>query len=154
MATIYVRSTDGDNASDGLSWANAKATIVGAAAVMAAGDRCWLSQVHAETQATAMTITSPGTAAAPCEFLCGNDAAEPPTAMATTATITCSGAAVLAFGTGHAYVYGVSFLQSDSSGSAGIITFSATGTSWRWILDALALKLTGTGTSKLIRLGI
>ena len=35
----YVRSTDGSDASDGLTWANAKATLAGALAVAAAGER-------------------------------------------------------------------------------------------------------------------
>src|SRR3972149_1584016 len=83
----YVRSTDGSDADTGLTWALAKATLVGALAVAAAGERIWVSQAHAETQASAMTLTSAGTESSPVEILCGNDAAEPPTAMATTATI-------------------------------------------------------------------
>ena len=122
----YVRSTDGDNASDGLSWANAKATIVGAAAVMAAGERCWISQVHAETQASSMTITSPGTAAAPCEFLCGNDAAEPPTALATTATVTTTGANSINI-SGSLYCYGLTVSAGTGTASVSLLLMEASG---------------------------
>src|SRR3990167_9113060 len=96
----YVRSTDGSDADTGLTWALAKATLVGALAVAAAGERIWVSQAHAETQASAMTLTSAGTEALPVEILCGNDAAEPPTALATTATVTTTGANALSLAGG------------------------------------------------------
>lgn len=83
----YLRSTDGSDADDGSTWALANATIVGAMTDQAAGDRIWLSDNHDETTAGAITITLPGTLAAPVQVLCGDDAAEPPTALATGATI-------------------------------------------------------------------
>src|SRR3990167_9027284 len=92
MATLYVRSTDGSDADTGATWALAKASLAGAFAAASAGDTIYVSQVHAETQASAMTLTSPGTAASPVRVLCVNDAAEPPTALATTATVTTTGA--------------------------------------------------------------
>ena len=75
MPVFYVRSTDGDNADNGSTWALAKATLAGAFAAAAAGDTIWVSQAHAETQGSAMTLTSPGTVANPCYVMCGNDAA-------------------------------------------------------------------------------
>src|SRR3990167_657368 len=105
---FYVRSSDGDNLSDGLSWTNAKATLVGALATAAAGERIWVSQAHAETQASAMTLTSAGIPGSPIEILCGNDAAEPPTALATTATVTTTGASGITID-GSLYCYGVRF---------------------------------------------
>src|SRR3990167_4942270 len=121
----YVRSTDGSDASDGLTWANAKATLAGALAVAAAGERIWVSQVHAETQASAMTLTSAGTPASPIEILCGNDAAEPPTALATTATVTTTGASALAI-EGSLYCYGITFACGTGSSAASISMMTTT----------------------------
>lgn len=139
----YVRSTDGDDASDGLSWANAKATLAGAFAVMAAGERVWVSQAHAETAAAMYTLTSPGTAASPCQILCGNDAAEPPTALATTATITSTNnnAGRSFLFAGFAYSYGVQYLVSG--GSAGAIRFQSA-SPWWWRIEAGKLGTRGT----------
>lgn len=109
MANLYVRSTDGSDADNGTTWALAKATLVGALAVASAGDTIWISQAHAETQASLMTLTSPGTAASPCRILCGNDAAEPPTSLAATATITVSTNAAFSIA-GFAYYYGITFV--------------------------------------------
>jgi len=149
VPTYYVRSTDGNDADSGLTWALAKATIVGAAAVMAAGERCWISQAHAETQAAGMTITSPGTAAAPCEFLCGNDAAEPPTALATTATIATSGANTISL-VGYAYTYGVTFLPGSTTNAADFrIVISELD---QWVLDTCGVTL-DAGSSSRMRIG-
>lgn len=114
MPNIYVRSTDGNNADSGASWALAKATVIGAAAIDAAGDTIWVSQAHAEVPAGSWAPALAGTEAAPIYLLCGDDAAEPPTALATTATITAAGGTVSLGST--AYCYGITF----SSGSTSI----------------------------------
>lgn len=107
----YVRSTDGSDASDGLSWANAKATLVGALALAAAGERIWVSQVHAESQASNMGLISAGTINAPVEIFCGNDATEPPTAPTTGATITTTGTNGIALSAaGHTVLDGLRFI--------------------------------------------
>jgi hypothetical protein len=79
-----------------------------------AGDTFYVSDAHAETQASAMTLTSPGTAAAPCRVLCVDDSAEPPTALATTATITVTGGSGNLTFVGACYVYGCTIKQSGS----------------------------------------
>ena len=140
----YVRSTDGSDADSGLTWALAKATIAGAAAVMAAGERCWLSQVHAETQATNMTITSPGTATAPCEFLCGNDAAEPPTALATTATVSTTGNTTISFN-GFAYFQGITFNLGSGSGAGDLDLRTAASAGFIFENCAFVFVETGSG---------
>mgnify|MGYP003394608494 FL=1 len=48
MADRYGRSTDGADGDGGTTWALAKATLAGLAAIDAAGDRIFLSQAHAE----------------------------------------------------------------------------------------------------------
>lgn len=119
MAIFYVRSTDGNDANNGSTWALAKATLAGAASASAAGDTIYVSQAHAETQASAMTITLPGTIASPSYVICANDSAEPPTAVATTATVSTTGASNLDI-KGHCYVYGISFSAGNSTSAANI----------------------------------
>src|SRR5690349_19716487 len=109
-STRYVRSTDGSNSDNGTTWALAKATIAGLDAIDTAGDTLWVSQVHAESTSSAVTLSFAGTAAAPTKLMCGNDATEPPTAPATGATVALSGGIgnSLTFG-GYLYAYGISF---------------------------------------------
>lgn len=118
MANIYVRSTDGNNADTGATWALAEATLAGADATPdAAGDTIWVSQVHAESTAGAVTLAFAGTPATPSRILCGDDAAEPPTALATTATVTTtSGTLVLG---GSFYCYGITFTSSSTTTICG-----------------------------------
>jgi hypothetical protein len=142
----YVRSTDGSDASDGLSWANAKATLAGALAVTAAGERIWVSHVHAETQATSMTLTVVGTSASPIQILCGNDSAEPPTTLATTATITTTGTSniTLSSGSRYTYVYGITFSAGTGAG-VSVLSNSAS----QWHLESCTLALGGDGASNI-----
>ncbi len=90
MADLYVRSTDGSDSDNGTTWALAKATLTGVAAIDAAGDRIFVSQAHAESTGSAVTLAFAGTPANPVKLICGDDAAAPPTAVATTATATAT----------------------------------------------------------------
>ena len=94
MANIYVRSSDGNNADSGSSWALAKATLGGAAAVAAAGDTIYVSAAHSETTASALALTFAGTAGNPIRILSVDDAGnpEPPTGLLAGATIATTGA--------------------------------------------------------------
>ena len=147
MAVWYVRSTTGSDANSGITnWGNAFATIAKALSVAAAGDTVYVSQVHAETQASAMTWTSPGTAGSLVMILCVNDAAAPPTAMATTATVTTTGSSAINFGAGCAYVYGISF--SCGTGSTAANTNFNTNNTFCWILDTCKLTLATTSAAR------
>lgn len=115
----YVRSTDGNNADNGSTWALANATLVGAMADAAAGDRIWVSQVHAETTAAAVTITMPGTVTTPNQVVCGNDGAAPPTALATTATVAATGANDLTIN-GSGYIRGIAFTGGSGNVNNGV----------------------------------
>ena len=123
MATIYLRSTDGNDADDGSTWALAKATLAAALTAAGVGGTVYVSQAHAETQASAMTLTSPGTAASPVLVLCGNDGAAPPTALATTGTVTTTGTSAITFA-GCAYYYGLTF-NSGTGAVAGSMNFGS-----------------------------
>lgn len=146
----YVRSTDGSDADNGSTWSQANATLAGAFTDAAAGDRIYVSDNHAETQASAMTLTSPGTAASPCEIVCGDDAAEPPTAVATSATISATAANNIAFN-GFGYARGITF-SAGSGTSNGQITFTS-GSPWWWRFEACTLKLNGNNTNSRIQCG-
>lgn len=127
MPNIYVRSTDGSDADNGSTWALAKATLTGAAAIDAAGDTIYLSQVHAESTNAAVAIALAGTAASPTRIVCGNDAAEPPTAAAATATLATGAGNYSILFTGAAfYVYGLGINCGVGSTSALALTMSNT----------------------------
>lgn len=150
-AILYVRSTDGSDADNGSTWALAKATLAGAFTAAAAGDTIYVSQAHAETQASAMTLTSPGTLASPVRVICANDGAEPPTATATTATITTTGANNIAGFNGYTYVYGVT-LNCGTGASVASITTNGT-SSKGWFFENSALRIVNTGAAASITFG-
>lgn len=150
MADIYVRSTDGNNADSGATWALAKADIAGAAAIDAAGDTVWLSQNHAESTAGSIAITWAGTLAAPMRIICGNDGAEPPTAVATTATVSTTGGAAITLN-GVAYHYGTAF-QAGSGASATNIALGS-GDGAHLVFDTCVLNCRATVTANRLAIG-
>jgi hypothetical protein len=141
VAVIYLRSTDGSDASDGLTWANAKATLAAALTAAGAGGTVYVSDNHAETQASAMTLTSPGTAASPVTVICVNDAGdpEPPTQLATTGTVSTTGTNSINFA-GFAYVYGITFFAGDVASNAGFFFQSAS--PWWWTCEQCVFDFT------------
>jgi len=149
VAILYLRSTDGSDADSGATWALAKATLAGAFTAAAAGDTIYVSQAHAETQASAMTLTSPGTAASPVKVICVNDAAEPPTAVATTATITTTSTSSITFA-GFAWVYGITFNCGTGAGISSLRWVSTAPYWWRY--KTCKLKLLGTNTASIIEM--
>src|SRR3990167_9293105 len=151
MTNRYVRSTDGSDASDGLTWANAEATLTGAAAADVAGDVIWVSQDHAESTAAAITFHWSGTLAAPTRIVCGNDAAEPPTALATTATVTTTGNSTITCSSGNdcLYVYGVTF--SAGSGATGTASIVLNAGTLPQIYESCNFDLASTGTGSVFQ---
>lgn len=123
MADIYVRSTDGSDSDSGATWALAKATATGAAAIDAAGDNIFLSQSHAESTAAAITLALAGTMAAPSKLICVNDAAEPPNTPATGAIIGTTGASNIVISGLAAHVQGITF-EAGSAGSQAVFQYA------------------------------
>lgn len=115
MGNIYVRSTDGNDADNGSTWALAKATLAGAGAIDAAGDTIYLSQAHAESSASSQTIALAGTKSSPVLVIAGNDAAEPPTGTAT-ASVTTTGLNPITI-SGNAYFKGINFSCGSGVGN-------------------------------------
>src|SRR3990167_8654716 len=148
MANRYVRSTDGSDADDGTTWALAKATLTGAAAIDVAGDVIWVSQVHAESTAAAISFVWAGTAADPTRVLCGNDGAEPPTALATTATVTTTGTSNITLtGVGYVHYYGITFLCGTGAGNVSIICGTSVG---KVDFDSCSFQIVSTGSTSSI----
>lgn len=145
MATIYLRSTDGSDSDDGSTWALAKATLAAALTAAGAGGTVYMSQSHAESTAGSLTLTSPGTAADPVSILCVNDAAAPPTALATTGAVSTTGSMTLTFA-GYAYYYGVVFTGSDGANNPTWQLGSVNSALWHRF-DSCKIVFGGSGTT-------
>lgn len=146
MATIYVRSTDGNNADDGSTWALSKSTLAGADGIDAAGDTIYVSQSHSESTAATVSITWAGTLASPTRILCGNDAAEPPTALSTAGVMAVTGANRIDLA-GVAYTYGMTFK------SGGTIDLCRSADGSHLSFDGCTFDLNSASTTALINFG-
>lgn len=118
MADKYVRSTDGDNADDGSTWALAEADLH--TPTWSAGDRIFVSDAHAQDTSAAISINLNGTLANPTLVICGDDVAEPPTAVATTGLVQTTGGNTISVN-GGGYVYGLTFNAGNSSGTVAYL---------------------------------
>lgn len=148
MAHKYVYSAAA-GAATGADWANAYLTLAAAFTGSAAGDDIWVAHDHAETQASAMTLTSPGTVSNPCKVHCVNRSGSvPPVAadLATTATIATTGNNALTFASGYAYIRGIIFRDGSGAVSAAMSLLTSTG---GLVLDQCGLEIVSTGASVL-----
>jgi hypothetical protein len=119
MTNYYLRSTDGLDSDNGTTWALAKATAAGVAAIpWTNADTVFVSQVHAESQAGALTITGPTSPG--LRILCGNDGAEPPTALASTGKFSATGNVQININ-GFIYFNGLTFDCGSAGGSGSNI---------------------------------
>jgi hypothetical protein len=150
MATIYVRSTDGDNADNGSTWALAKLDLAGASGIDAAGDTIFVSDNHAESTAGAVAIAFAGTPASPMRIICGDDAAEPPTAVASTGTITTTGTASIDL-SGSFYAYGLTLNAGTLTGSSSILIANGSNEIQEW--DTCNFQLVSSGSNGRIEVG-
>lgn len=142
---LYVNSVDGSDADDGLTWATAKATVEGALAIDAAGDTIYVSDNHAETAAAAKTWTLPTT---PGErILCADDAAEPPTALATTCTVTTTGNNAVTIPGGFAYIYGITFNSGTGASGASDLIIAGSTVAVGMVFDTCVFNNVSTSTS-------
>lgn len=150
----YVRSTDGNDADNGSTWALAFASLAGFAAVDSAGDTVYLSQAHSESTAASVNYNFAGTLAAPTKIIGANDGAAPPTAVSTAPAIAVTGGGNdLGLNSGSTYWYGINFTIGTAANS-GAITFGAAGhisrfeaCSFTALSNTAAVFKTGGGTS-------
>lgn len=145
MAAIYVRSTDGSNTDDGSTWALAKASIAGAAAIEAAGDDIYVSQAHAESFASVITLTLVGSLTSPVKVIGASDAAEPPTAVSTAPTVTSTGNNGITID-GNVYVYGINFFCGTGANSPNLIVNNASDNQ-KQVYENCTFQIPATGAS-------
>lgn len=117
MTTYYARSTN-TASGDGLSWTNAYKTLAEITALDALGDVIYVSQAHAEnTTGANVTLDLAGTPSNLTRIICASDASLPPTAVASTGTVTASSAST---GTitvnGSGYIEGLTFTSGINGG--------------------------------------
>lgn len=155
MADIYLRSSDGSDASDGLTWANAKATLAAALTAAGAGGRVFVSDGHAESNAADVTLASPGTAAAPVHILCVDDTGdpEPPTALSTGAVVAATSTYDISI-SGFAFSYGVDYKvgTNGSTSNAANINMNS-GSPWAWKIESCTVGLYSDGAGSRILIG-
>lgn len=97
----------------------------------AAGDNFYIGGNHAETQASAMVLAIPGTAASINNLYCVSATGSVPPVSAdlrTTATVTTTSFNPLSFSTGYAYIYGITF--NCGSGAVSTQFNIITGNAW------------------------
>lgn len=153
MANLYVRSTDGNNADSGATWALAKATIAGALSAAAAGDTIFVSQVHSESSASNVLLTSPGTVTNPVKVLCVEDSAEPPVTLAESAVLATTGLGAITF-QGSAYWRGISFNCGSGTNNTTLSIGSLSTNQTGWMtFESCLLRIQSTGTGGRINLG-
>lgn len=112
--------------------------------LMTAGDTVYVSNNHAESISTAFAGgTNTSALITGVQYVCSNDSAAPPTAVATTATVTTTGANNISAGLNNSYIYGVSFVCG--SGDTGTRTLTAGGT-----CEECTFHVASTGASSLI----
>lgn len=118
----------------------------------AAGDTVYVGHDHAETQSTAMTITSAGTVASPVIVICVNDGATPPTAVATTGSVTTTGASAISM-RGFAHVYGLIFNSGSGAVNAGFNICTTASTNDSWLFDTCQIKCVASSSTNHVAIG-
>jgi hypothetical protein len=144
VANVYVYS-GAAGAGTGADWTNAYTTLTAAFAAKAAGDDFWVAHDHAQTQASTLTLTSPGTVASPCRVMCvSRSGSTPPVSadLATTATVTTTAANVINISGGNTYWYGIIF-NCGSGAVSSVITVNDSVNSF----EACSLRKLGTSGS-------
>jgi hypothetical protein len=153
MANLYVYSGAAGTGT-GADWTNAFTTIAAAGTASAAGDDIWVAHDHAENTGSAVSPVFAGTAAAPNRIICVNRAGSvPPVAadLATTATVTVSGASASLTMAGFFYCYGISFIPGSGQTTTCSLLLGTTGANYTQTYDSCVFKLASTGTGSVIQ---
>lgn len=120
--TIYTRSSDGDDADDGSTWALANKTLVGSLSDWGTSDIiCISNEGHTETQTGAMTLLATGdTAAIPVPIISVSDV-DDTYVKATACQVSVTGSADMFLGSGTTYfaIAGVEFCSGDNISITG-----------------------------------
>lgn len=117
----------------------------------AAGNTAFVSNNHAETLAASLSIISIGTYALPNKIYCANDSVAPPTAQATTASVSATGASTITLPGGNSnYFYGINFNAGSAALAGSISILSGNNTS---TFDTCTFKLNTTAAGSKINWG-
>ena len=135
------------------NWAAPQARLANALAATwgQAGNKFFVASEHAETQSTAITLSSSGTSAAPCYAVCVDKTNVPPgssdVTTGATVTSTLSGTSITIGSAAAEYVdyYGIGFSAGTGSGSPSI-QFGAAAAGWLRF-ENCAFTLVGTGVA-------
>lgn len=118
MAIVYVKHT-GSNTSPYDTWAKAATTLLTATAFASASDTIYVADDHSETPVVDTTYVI----ADDVRVICANDAAEPPTALATTAAVNGGGTSALDMSfQGRGYFYGMNFTSGTTTANMTLST--------------------------------
>jgi hypothetical protein len=153
MANVYVWS-GATGAGTGADWTNAYVSLNAAMTAKAAGDVFFVAHDHAQTQASALTITSPGTEATPCRVYCVNRAGSVPPVSAdlrTTATITTTGAFGITVNGSVSECNGIIFSAGSGAVTVNLVVGSSSTRTYR--LVNCSLRMAGTGAGGRISIG-
>lgn len=111
MAIKYVKS-GASGAADGSTWADAYTSVATAVSAATAGDTIYVSDNHNETASGTITKTGAVT-----QIICVDDAAEPPTTLATTGIISNTTGLVIH---GDLFFYGLTIRHASGGGSSSM----------------------------------
>lgn len=146
MANLFVRSSDGNDADDGSTWALAKATL--GSAITAAGtyDTIYVSDNHSQTQASTLTLSN---TVAFGPVICCDDAGDPstPSASATSAVLETTGAFGININSGASYFHGLTF-KCATGGTGANLGTGANSAANMWF-DSCSFQLVNTGTTQI-----
>lgn len=153
MAIYYVYSGAGGS-NNGSSWANAFTTLTTAFATEVAGDTLYVAHDHAETSASAVTLTSSGTVSNPTKVVCVDRAGSVPPVSAdrraTAQVSTTGGTTAIAFN-GFTHYDGIIFITGNTGVSAG---FTLPGTSNHSLrFDNCSFRFSGASGSSTMNIG-
>jgi hypothetical protein len=158
MATIYLRSTDGDDADNGTTWALAKATLASAVTAAGTGGLIYVSKSHAETYSSTATTDFGGTSAADTVLVLAVDDAgdpEPPTTLvkgtdASCPVFTISGSITKTF-SGYFYWYGLEWFTSGLVNA--VLDFGSANIGSVGIVEDCYFNMTANGSGSGLRIG-
>ncbi len=109
------------------------------------GDAVYVSNNHAETQSTAISYNALSPTGIPTPIYCVSDTVAPPTTLATTGTVTTTGASNLSVGSAI-YAYGLTFTAGDGSSNA-FLTIADSSNQGPGIYESCTFKLGTTSTT-------
>jgi hypothetical protein len=144
MAYRYTDSVAGNNSNNGTTRALANATVAGSIADSSVGDFIALNSAHAETTGSGLTLSMSGTPAAPTYIASVDYSAEPPPGLIPGASISMTGADILAIN-GNGVISGAT-LQVGSGTNSGLLFIASSSASQFQRYENGKVRVIGTGS--------